>query len=521
MVLLAFGALAGCAGPGTASSRLARRQKTLLRILGNIPDATSTRKKADRHLLHITSADNPARLAVLVGVVTGYGQQPMMKIYAMDQIMAADKLLGIAVLARQIPRFQHWRVLIHACTLAQSTGNRAMVDPLILSLMRPAHRFTLAQRPEANAIRNLCHGGLRRCLANKLFHSHTLTVRLAALKLLYHLLPPTQLYALIFEQNHVSDPMLSALRWYGRKFSYIPHTAAQVAWIEELHGGRFSALARLAELHCRLLPLTGNYSGVMASPSGQVERTGRHAHALRPSRAAASPYDHSHFPAHTCMPRGIPPRLIGLLAVLTNPQQYAPPNVLKNIIELYYAGRPHVRRPGPYPGSPDNPDPSLADNAGQLSYCDLLVVQCLYAALAHRYFRADITRLGNQSQRNSLTEEGGLIQLRSSARQTGHRALPALHLALYPSLKHINNGVYVTGPALLLATPTGLAQFIFHFQKTDNQRYTGPAPGDLRYVRATRCVVVIFTSLSQHTFDATADFPNAAVLDLGVFEKCR
>ena len=139
----------------------------------------------------------------------------------------------------------------------------------------------------------------------------------------------------------------------------------------------------------------------------------------------------------------------------------------------------------------------------------------------HRYFRADVTRLGNQSQHNTRTEEGGLIQLRSSPASSRHVALPVLHLKRYRSLKHVNNGVYVTGPALLLATPSGLAQFIFHFQKADNQRYTGPAPGDLRYVRATRCVVVIFTSLSQRTFDATADFPDGAVLDLGVFEKCR
>ena len=507
---------AGCTAPITGSSALAQKRKMLLRTLGDISDSARTRKRADQQLLGTTAADDPARLAVLVRVVGGYGQQPAMKMYAMDQIMNADKLLGIAVLARQIPRFQHWRVLIHACALAQSTGDAALVDPLILSLKRPAHRFTFAHRPEAQAIRALCHSGLRHCLADTFLHGHSLTVRLAALNLLYHLLPPTQLYALVLNHKRVSDPMLSALRWYARIFFYVPHTAEQVAWIEEFHGGGYLALARAAARHCRLLP-NGNDPHRMDPPTGQ---TSSPAAAAKPLQAAARS-GQTLFPAHSCMPRGIPPRLIGLLARLAHPQQYAPPNVLKRIVEHYYAGHRHVRRPGPYPGSPDNPNPSLADNASRLSYCDLLLVENLYAALAHRYFRADITRLGQASQHNARTEEGGLIQWRNSSRKNRRNALPELRLKRYPSLKQINNGVYVTGPGLLLNTPSGLAQFIFHFQKTDNQRYTGPAPGDLRYVRAVRCVVVIFTSLSRHAFDVTADYPDGAVLDLGVFQKCR
>ena len=517
ILLLFLGAVCGCAAPDTAS-QLVLRQNKLLGILQNVSDASDRRKRADRHLLKIMAPDNPARLTALVRVVQGYGQAPTMKIYAMDQLMTADKLLGIAVLARQLPRFQHWRVLSHACALARATGNPAMLDPLILSLNRPARRFAIPQRPESLAIRSLFPEGLRRCLAEKLIAGHTLNARLAALSVLYYLQSRKELYSLIMKQGHAPDALMSALHWYARKFGYVPHTAEQVAWIEELFAGRFSRLVQLAQLHCRFVPPAGRHRLAAACKSVTAGNP-----ANRPSSRAATSGLKSHrgnIRAGTCMPDGIPPRLIGLLAMLANPQLFVPRQNLIAIVQRDYASRRHIRRPGPYPGSPDNPNPSWADNAGKLSYCDLLLVQTLYSALARRYFRAELTQLGRRSRHNTRAEEGGLIQLPAIDRPSGH-TMPRLRLKDYRSLRHINSGVYMTGPALMLDTPSGLAQYIFHFQKMDNQRYTGPAPGDLRYVRAARCVVVIFTSLSRYSFDATADFPDGAVLDLGVFSKSR
>ncbi len=508
--------LGGCA-LNSATVGAGPRPTLLLHTLGNVSDAARARKKADRRLLRLVPATNPARLAVLMRIIAGYGQSPKMKIYAMNQLMAADPSLGLGVLARQIPLFQHWRVLIHACSLAQAAGDRAMVDPLILSLDRPAHRFVLVQRPEADAIRALTGSTLRDCLADKLFHAQIMAVRMAALNLLHQLLTRGQFYALIMADKQDHDPMLAALRWYGRRFYYIPQSAEQVAWIEELYNGAFSALARRAEHDLRMLPVSRSRCRVSAW-------SGRHEHPAewvisRGSRSSGLFSTNNLSCAG--MPQGIPPRMIGLLAALTDPRVYVPRNILLNRIKQAYTAYPHIRRPGPYPGSPDNPDPSLADNSGKLCYGDLLVLQTLYAALRHRNFRVQVTYKGDQSRFNKTSEEGGLIQFWNNHRFGATGQTPALRLKLYDSFKQINNGVYVTGPDLLLNTPAGLAQFVFHFQKSDNRRYTGPAPGDLQYVRTARCVVVIFTSTSRSTFDTTADFPNGAVLDLGIFKKCH
>ena len=510
--------LGGCASH-IAITRASPKPTLLLHKLGNISDAAIAREKADRHLLRYVPATYRARLAVLIRIIAGYGQAPKIKIYALNQLMAADQSLAIGVLTRQIPRFQHWRVLIHACLLARATGDTALIDPLILSLNRPARRYPLLRRPEAEAIRALAHSSLRHCLAEKLLSSHIMAVRLGALRLLHRLLTRSQFYALLLADRHRRDPMLAALRWYERKFDYIPRSPDQVVWIQEFYDGPYSALARTAEHDLRLLPtnpiqkpmptLHGQYEHRTASPTGPGTD-------LFP--AANSPVNNF---SRTCMPQGISPRLIGLLAALTGPHAYVPPEILRENIQRLYATYRHIRRPGPYRGSPDNPNPSLADNSRKLSYCDLLTLQTLYAALGHRNFRVQVTHWGDQSRFNTKAEEGGLIQLLKHHRPNSIGQAPALGLKLYATFKQINNGVYVTGPDLLLNTPAGLAQFVFHFQKSDNRRYTGPAPGDLEYVRTARCVVVIFTSTSRDTFDTTADFPDGAVIDLGIFKKCH
>ncbi len=468
-VVLTLGA---CAHAPVSSTFYSQHKQNLLRTLTNISASTRSREKADRKLLQFMPPDNPMRLTALMTVIQGYGQRPAMKIYAMDQLLAADKPLAVAVLAGQIPRFQHWRVLIHACHLSVDIGDQAMVDPLILSLDRPARRFTLAKRPESQAIRELTDRSVRNCLTRKLDCGHVLAVRLAALHLLYHLLRPEQFYALAVAHRKYSDSMLLAIRWYAHKFCYVPHTAPQVAWIEELHDGPLSTLARAAQSHVRWLPRAGQ-------PRHATMRHKHFDHGGTPASMGASATDcgkvlHKEGIGPSCMPNGIPPCFMGLLAVLADPQAYPPSGeLLHGVTRDYYAHR-HIRRPGPYPGSPDNPDSSLAANVGKLSYCDYLTVRTIYAALQHSHFRSEVMNVGRKSRQNRQSEEGGLIALEASGGPMAAPESPTLHLKLYPSLRQINNGVYVTGPQLLLDTPTGLAQFVFHFQQTDNQRYAGP-----------------------------------------------
>jgi hypothetical protein len=470
--------LGGCALAANGPPARLQRRQALLHTLADISASDHDRKNADHQFIALTKRTNAARLAILINIVARYGQSPAMKIYAMDQLVAADPPVAMAALAKDLPHFQHWRVLIYACKLAAGNRDTALINPLILSLDRAARRYSWRQRPEAYAIRQLSRRTLRACLIHQLVHGHIPAVRLAALNLLDHIEQRRGLYAIITSAPATADLMLSSLQWYARQFGDVPFTASQVIWIEELHSGFLAPLARKAALHKRLIP------------RGSIKH-------------------------------GIAPRFMGLLAEVGTPQAYEPENMLRQQSHQAYTQHRHIRRPGPYPGSPDNPNPSWADNASKLGYCDWLLVRVLYAALAKSAFRSQVMRMGINSRHDLHAEEGGLITFVPEAKRNRPAPIPGLRLARYASWKRVNHGVYVTGPELLLNTPAGLAQFIFHFQKVDNRRYTGPAPGDLRYVRNNQCAVVIFTSISRRQFDATVDFPNGAVLDLGIFTAGR
>ena len=218
------------------------------------------------------------------------------------------------------------------------------------------------------------------------------------------------------------------------------------------------------------------------------------------------------------MPQGIPPRYVALLAMLGNPSDYPPRSVLLTQVVRLLAQHRHIRRPVPYAGAPTDINPSLSANRRRLSYCDLLLARLFLQAMDRPLFVQSVWTLGNQSRHNTHTEEGGLILpvLPSSTLASTPGNLPEIRLKLYSPEIQFNNTIYVSSPRLLLATPHGLAQFIFHFQHLYNARYTGPAAGDLRYVRRMGCSVVIFTSIGRNLFDTVLDTPSGAVLDLGL-----
>jgi hypothetical protein len=77
---------------------------------------------------------------------------------------------------------------------------------------------------------------------------------------------------------------------------------------------------------------------------------------------------------------------------------------------------------------------------------------------------------------------------------------------------------YITGDELLRDTPTGIAQYHFHFQEVHNGARAGPGAGDLEYARTARCNAVVVTSVETRQLDVDFYTPSGAVVDLGVWE---
>lgn len=467
--MLLAGSCSCVQNPETPASRAIHIHR-LAHRLANAANPYRQRISADQRLASLTGTNSSIRQRILRGIIYGQADSPRIKVYALASLAQSDPVLTRHILHRRLYKMEHWRVLTAACHWTVSLHDSGSLDALFRSLKRPAKRFTIPHRPEAAAIRILCHSTLTKALWRRLVQRSDIAARLAALEILYHLHGPAEIKAGILKL-HPQDPLIAAIVWYIRTFDYVPHRASEVAWIEQLHQRPDSGIVRLAAQHISSVTGVGK------------------------------------------MRHGIPPRYLELLSRLGMAADYPSALELKEQVGSLLATHRHIRRPVPYPGAPTDINPTLAANADRLTYCDLLLARTLLQALSRESFARSVWRKGKASRRYASSEEGGLILVDRG--QAGRGGLP-LHLRLFAPAMRLNNTIYVSSPQLLLATPRGLAQFIFHFQKRHNARYTGPAEGDLKYVRHIGCSVVIFTSIGRRKFDTVLDTPTGAVLDLGI-----
>jgi hypothetical protein len=457
-----------CSQPVSGPPSAGQIQSMISELL-DVSRPDDQREAVDAQLMQNVGANSPQRLNALVQIVEGRGQHPEMKIYALDQIRQADVALVQEVLMENIPLFQDWDVLKHACQMAVELQDKDLITPLVSSLARPATSYTLGQRPEVWAIEQLSGRKLAAELIYLLLIGSDQSVRLDALQELYDLQGRLWLQQFILGAPQ-TDTLIGDLQWYARTFHYVPRNDSEVLWIQELHEPQMAVEIRAAQEHLTWI----------------------------------DPQE---------LPNGVEPRLIYLLAFLDQQADYPPHDVLMQQVAALLGSRRHMRRTPAYPGAPDDIDPTLAANQNRLSYCDLLLIKVLAQALEQSANCRDIYALGYRSMSDPSSEEGGLLAFAPASSAQA----PALLLQLYPSELKINRGIYVSGEQLMLATPRGAAQFIFHFQNVDNSQYVGPAAGDVVYVKNTCCNVVVFTSVGDHVFDAMLDLPSGAVIDLGVF----
>ncbi len=447
----------------------ATRTQGLVALLADTGSSDAIRMQADATLKRDGKTHARDRLVVLKQLLYAPGNDAKMRIYAMNQLVAANKTLAGRALMRYLPDFNNRRVLQRACALAGELKDPRLIAPLIKSLDRPAKTMTLRARPEAVVLPKLSGMSLGKTLANMLQHGRHPNARIAALDVLCKLKGASAVRRLILS-SRAGSVFLTDLRWWVRKFREVPRGPTEIMWVQHLHMLKYHGVIKRAAAAEKTLD--GQKDFVMA------------------------------------------PRFVGLLSCLPPRDLLISRRRLLSQLTTALGRYKHLRRPEPYPKG--NVNPTLQANAARLSRCDLLSLRLLMQALATPRFVRAVYRLGMQDMTNTKTEFGGLLALRHPPGAT-----PPCRVLLryYPPLYTGNDARYVTGDQLLLATPLGLAQFVMHFQKIRNGRFVGPAAPDLAYVHRVKCNDVVFTSVGPNKFDATFYTPAGAVVDMGMFTR--
>jgi hypothetical protein len=168
----------------------------------------------------------------------------------------------------------------------------------------------------------------------------------------------------------------------------------------------------------------------------------------------------------------------------------------------------HIRREPSSPGAPDDVPETLAAAQGRLSQQDLLNIRLLLIGLAKPEATAEVLRLGIEDRNDTTTEHGGILDVDDAGQ---------LNLLVLPPMLALSDREYVASDRAMALAPSHLALFHFHFSRIDSAENAGPGMGDLQFAARTRLTCVVFTSLSDRSFDADYYTPLGAVVDLGIY----
>ncbi len=479
--LLLVASLSGCSQNKKISQR-SFRQHQIAKWIHHLESPSTSYPsilRTDRRLQRAIGPVAPARLAALTCDIAGNGQSSRIKIYCIKQLWHSDRSFAADLIVERIPFTDRWPVLqteIHLALQVKSPSERRRIAAsLIKSLARKSHRYKVAQRPEAVALRMLLHAHLSTILIRALTGDKSIATRIAAMHVLEKWRGRSAMVRYL-QTCHEADPFMRNLRRYACDFFFAPRTATQLLWIQQ---------------SCRMNP-----TGAFAADRTILHRIGRWQSAVSPLQL----FWLSH------------------LTIPTNGRLPTPTQLCRNIIATGKRHQ-HIKRPPWYAGAPDDVHSAVNHSVPRLEYLDLCMLSFLQHALAAPSFDRQIWVRGRHAAHSRLAEPGGLIVAGApgSMQPLPYLQLSLPHLLFIPSAANRGTGIYVSGAAIIRQSPQAVSAFIYHFQQTDNARYCGPAIGDLQYARHNAAVVVIFTSIARRQFDATVDFPSGVVVDLGVY----
>ena len=472
--LAAAGALAGCTqtddakvtGVGITNHIATRDPAKLLIILGDTTAPKEARQEADRRFVEQKGPADAKRLATLERMLFERGHSEAMQIYAMDQIVAADRARAVRSLASYLPKLPEGPVLDHACALCVELKDEQLLGALIKSLGREQRGEALEGRAEAKAIEKLTGRPLERGLVREFQTGMDIPTRLAALGMLRQIQgdDSTKMIALVVADQRVEDEFEKDVKWGVAMFGMLPANRTEVDWLHELQEKKHEALVRAAKQRHELLKNELDY-----------------VFALRFVPVLARTDD---------------------AAIKMNRQQ------LMEDLQSRLSRLEHVKREPLYQKAADDLDESLEAHPMKLTRGDLLAMRLILHDLEHGTMVATAMQQGLADRADTTTEHGGLLLIDAHG---------TLALQPYPAIIKNSDFQYTGSDELTRDLPGALAQYHYHFQKPFNDAIAGPGVGDLSYAKNARCSGVVFTSVKGDRVDVDYFTPEGAVVDLGVW----
>ena len=450
------------AGGDFGAAPATRDPEKLAAVLALTANPEETRKAADAALRTQGQPAKASRLAALVIVLENASDRASMRLYALDELSAADPQLAATTLARILPDLDA-DLVPHACEVAIKLADPHLVPALVESLDAASSDDAASPQsdPRWTTIETLANASptlaLRQIVTSAASPQRQ---RIAALDVWQRAAPASQIIPILAAVQN-PDPWLSDLRWWSTTFAGLPIGSNEHTWIHELRRPENADLNRRAALRTNPVdgPPSPRFVGLLANAD----------------------------------PAGIAMSRDQLLAALTTGP-------------LRLNRFPHVRRAPSSPGAIDDVDNRLAANAEKLSRNDLLLLYTLAQSIENPATLREFERQGLADLADKASEHGGLLRFQNG------KLMPQEYPPMFPA----GDTEYIASDALLNDAPLGFALYHFHFHQLRNAEFAGPGAGDLQFARANRTNCIVITSIDKHQLDFQYFAPTGAVVDLGV-----
>lgn len=171
------------------------------------------------------------------------------------------------------------------------------------------------------------------------------------------------------------------------------------------------------------------------------------------------------------------------------------------------AGREQITRTADRLGTGPNRE-GIGDWSNALTWGDLLSLTIIERSLDAPAITANIFRYAELDRADTSTEFGGLLADRGSG--------PAAELFVPRPSERLGDDAFVASPDLFAASARSLAHFHLQVQEREQRRFAGPSGGDVLFAARSGRNAIVFTSVGDGRLNADFYTPRGEVVDLGV-----
>ena len=415
----------------------------------------------------------PAYLQQLHQVIWRSGYALRVREEALERLERHD-LEGLKRTIRQrLPRLATWPWLRRLCEIIADRGWVELTPALVSSWARATAVVRQeTERPEYQALARL-HGEAR--VADVVFEVflesrkvHQQGLRTRCWELLHRIGQRDRLVDLLGDAPVApGDAMLGDLRAGAVDFGIVPYRREEILWLRRLREPQWAGFWSQAKL------------AVMAL--GPSRRGGLQ---MRDLPIVVSAWRHD-------------PELMSLTC-----------DELYQRVATYLRGQRHHAHRSSYDTS--RGASRLRESRDRLTWGDLAAMAIAVRALAVPEVIDHLFDYAERDRLDESTEYGGVLRLDGQGR---------FEIVEFPPRIREHDHKFIASQDMFDAGYTSLFHFHFHVQQTRNNRYAGPALGDMTYAEATRANCLVLTYVGRRTLNVDFYRHGSVVVDLGEIER--